>query len=258
MTVTIAVAGKGGTGKTTFTALTIRYLLDMGRRPILAVDGDPSSNLHSALGLPLYQTVGQIREETRDQVTTGTFQAGISKPEWFELQVNECLVESQDIDLLAMGRAEGPGCYCAANNILRDCVDRLASDYPYVVIDNEAGMEHISRQTTRDVDHLFIVSDPSRRGLEAAERIVELVADLGNRIAKSYLVINNVVGELPASFVAAIEALDVTFLGTLPHDSQVSELDLLGEPLVQLAEVQDEDGEAHIYPRLKALLAKVL
>jgi CO dehydrogenase maturation factor len=119
-------------------------------------------------------------------------------------------------------------------------------------------MEHISRQTTRDVDHLFIVSDPSRRGLEAAQRIVELVADLGNRINKSYLVINNVVGELPGSFIVAIEALDVTFLGTLPHDPQVSELDLVGEPLIQLADVKDQDDDARIYPQLKALLAKVL
>ncbi|MBC7236887.1 MAG: AAA family ATPase, partial [Chloroflexi bacterium] len=147
MTVTIAVAGKGGTGKTTFAALTVKYLLETGRRPVLAVDGDPSSNLHSALGLELYETVGQIREETKEQVTTGTFASGISKPDWFEYRINECLVEGDGVDLLAMGRAEGPGCYCAANNILRNCIDRLSSHYPWVVIDNEAGMEHISRQT---------------------------------------------------------------------------------------------------------------
>ncbi|MBC7237139.1 MAG: hypothetical protein H5T69_14960, partial [Chloroflexi bacterium] len=133
-----------------------------------------------------------------------------------------------------------------------NCIDRLSSHYPWVVIDNEAGMEHISRQTTRDVDHLFIVTDPTRRGLEAAERIVELIAELGARIVKSYLVVNNVVGELPPSYLDAIKQLEVTFLGVLPHDPMVAEFDLLGRPLVNL------DDSSLIYPAVKALLAKVL
>jgi len=165
MTVTIAVAGKGGTGKTTLTALTIKYLLESGRTPILAIDGDPSSNLNLVLGLPLEMTIGQIREEARDQVSTGRFQAGVSKPEYFAYKVSECLVEGDGVDLLAMGRPEGPTCYCAANNMLRSSIDRMGNDYAYVVIDNEAGMEHISRQTTRNVDHLFIVTDATMRGL---------------------------------------------------------------------------------------------
>jgi len=252
MTTTLAVAGKGGTGKTTFAALTIKYLLETGRTPILAIDGDPSSNLNLALGLDLHQTVGQIREETKGQVSTGSFQAGISKPDWFEYKVSECLVESKGIDLLAMGRSEGPGCYCAANNMLRICIDRLGNDYAWVVIDNEAGMEHISRQTTRDVDILFIISDPTQRGLAAVEHIVRLIHELGTRIGKAYLVINNVVGELPEALRRRAEGLGIALLGTLPHDPAVSAYDLAGRPLVEL------DDASLVYPALKALLAKAL
>jgi len=252
MTTTLAVAGKGGTGKTTFTALTIKYLLETGRTPILAIDGDPSSNLNLALGLELRQTVGQIREETKEQVSTGSFQAGISKPDWFEYKVSECLVEGKGVDLLAMGRPEGPTCYCAANNMLRTCIDRLGNDYEWVVIDNEAGMEHISRQTTRDVDILFIISDPTHRGLAAVEHIVRLIRELGTRIGKAYLVINNVVGALPEALHRRAEDSGIALLGTLPHDPAVSECDLAGRPLVEL------DDSSLIYPTIKALLARVL
>jgi len=252
MTTTLAVAGKGGTGKTTFTALVIKYLLETGRAPILAIDGDPSSNLNLALGMELRETVGQIREETKEQVSKGTFQAGMSKPDWFEYKVSECLVEGKGVDLLAMGRPEGPTCYCAANNMLRACIDRLGNDYAWVVIDNEAGMEHISRQTTRDVDILFIISDPTQRGLAAVEHIVRLIRELGTRIGKAYLVINNVVGELPEVLRQRAESLGIPLLGTLPHDPAVSECDLVGKPLVEL------DDSSLIYPAVKALLAKVL
>jgi CO dehydrogenase maturation factor len=252
MTTTLAVAGKGGTGKTTFTALVIKYLLETGRVPILAIDGDPSSNLNLALGMELRETVGQIREETKEQVSKGTFQAGMSKPDWFEYKVSECLVEGKGVDLLAMGRPEGPTCYCAANNMLRACIDRLGNDYAWVVIDNEAGMEHISRQTTRDVDILFIISDPTQRGLAAVEHIVRLIRELGTRIGKAYLVINNVVGELPEVLRQRAESLGIPLLGTLPHDPAVSECDLVGKPLVEL------DDSSLIYPAVKALLAKVL
>ncbi|HPL30870.1 MAG TPA: carbon monoxide dehydrogenase, partial [Anaerolineae bacterium] len=129
---TIAVAGKGGTGKTTFAALTVKYLLERGRTPILAIDGDPSSNLNLALGLPLETTIGQIREEARGQVANGTFQAGISKPEYFAYKVEECVVEGNGVDLLAMGRPEGPTCYCAANNMLRSAIDRIGNEYACV------------------------------------------------------------------------------------------------------------------------------
>ena len=252
MTTTLAVVGKGGTGKTTFAALTIKYLLETGRRPILAVDGDPSSNLNLALGLPLEQTVGQIREETKQQVSSGTFQAGMSKPDWFNYKVNECLVEGDGVDLLAMGRPEGPTCYCAANNMLRGCIDTMGDDYPWVVIDNEAGMEHISRQTTRDVDVLFVISDPNYRGISTAEHIVRLIKELGTRIGVAYLVINNVAGELPPSLLQRVAGLGIPFLGQLPHDPAVGACDLEGRPLVELGD------DSLIYPAIKGLLQKAL
>ena len=252
MTVTIAVAGKGGTGKTTFSALTIKYLMATGRTPVLAIDADPSSNLHSSLGLELYETIGQIREETQVQVSSGTFQTGMSKPDWFEYKVNECLIEGDGVDLLAMGRPEGPGCYCAANNMLRRSIDEIGSQYPYVVIDNEAGMEHISRQTTRRIDLLFVVTDPTHRGVAAAERIAQLTKELGTRIGKSYLVINNVVGELPEVFCDRVRGVGIPLLGELPHDSGVMAFDLVGRPVVEA------DDSAPIYVALKRLLEDVL
>jgi len=248
MTVTIAVAGKGGTGKTLFAALTIKYLLEKGRTPILAIDGDPSSNLNLALGMELRETIGQIREETQKQVSSGRFQVGISKPDWFEYKVYECLVEGEGVDLLAMGRPEGPGCYCAANNMLRQCIDRLGDEYAYVVIDNEAGMEHISRQTTRDVDYLFILSDPSYRGVIAAARIAELAQELGTRIGKEYLVINNVQGELPEVLENRVKELGVPFLGAIPRDQAVMECDFEGKPLITLGE------DSLVYPAVCRLL----
>ena len=252
MTDTLAVVGKGGTGKTTFATLVIKHLLEVGHTPILAIDADPSSNLNMALGIELGDTVGQIREDTRDQVTGGTFQQGIAKPDWFRYQVLQCLVEGQDVDLLAMGRPEGPGCYCAANHMLREAIDRLGDGYRSVVIDNEAGMEHISRQTTRDVDWLFIISDPSQRGLAAAEHIVRLIDSLGTRIGHTGLIINRVAGELPEELGERAGALGVPLLGVLPQDPEISRYDAEGRPLIAL------DGSSAIYPAVKALLQKCL
>jgi len=252
MTRTLAVAGKGGTGKTIFAALTIKYLLETGRQPILAIDGDPSANLNLALGLELRETIGQIREETAEQVSSGGFPGGISKPDWFEYQVQECLVEGDGVDLLAMGRPEGPGCYCAANNMLRRSIDALGSSYPYVVIDNEAGMEHISRQTTRDVDVLFVISDATTRGLAAVEHIVHLTEDLGTRVGRRYLVINNVAGELPPAFIDRVKSCPIPFLGMVPRDPLVTEFDTQGRPLIQLEE------SSAVYTAIKELLDKAL
>jgi CO dehydrogenase maturation factor len=252
MTKTIAVAGKGGTGKTTFAAMTVKYLIERGFDPVLAIDADPSANLNLALGLALYETVGQIREETKQEVSAGTFRRGISKPDWYNYRINECLVEGEGVDLLAMGRPEGPGCYCAANNMLRQCIDRLGSQYSFVVIDNEAGMEHISRQTTRNVDLLFIISDPSQRGLIAAQHIERLARSLDSRIGQSYLVLNNVVGELPEAFQERVEEMDVTLKGILPRDAAVQECDLLGRPLVQMSK------DAAVYHAISQLLEEVL
>jgi CO dehydrogenase maturation factor len=205
-----------------------------------------------ALGMELYDTVGQIREDTRDQVQGGTFQQGISKPDWFQYQVEQCVVEGDDVDLLAMGRPEGPGCYCAANHMLRQAIDRLGDSYRSVVIDNEAGMEHISRQTTRDVDWLFIISDPSQRGLAAAEHIVHLIESLGTRIGHSGLIVNRVDGDLPEALRTRVEALGVPLLGVLPQDPAIGRLDAEGSPLVTL------DSTSKVYPAVKNVLEACL
>ncbi len=252
MTDTLAVVGKGGTGKTTFAALTIKFLRQTGLTPILAIDADPSANLNLALGMELGHTVGQIREDTRDRVSGGTFEPGVSKPDWFAYQVERCVVEGDEVDLLAMGRPEGPGCYCAANHMLRSAIDRLGNSYRYVVIDNEAGMEHISRQTTRDVDWLFIISDPSQRGLAAAEQIVALVGALGTRVRRMGLVVNRVAGELPPDFARRVEALSVPLLGILPQDPEIARLDAEGRPLVELSE------DSGLYLAIAAILRECL
>lgn len=235
VTKTIAVAGKGGTGKTTLTALLIDYLVRNRKGSVLAIDADPSTNLNLALGVPLYDTVGDVREETATAVGGGQELAGMSKWDYLDMRIQEALVEETQFDLLAMGRPEGPGCYCAANNILRTSVDRLSESYDYVVIDNEAGLEHLSRRTTRDVDVLFLVSDPSLRGIIAAARAAEVVNELKTAVGAIYLVVNRVIGsELSESLMKAIEENNLNLAGVIPADPAVNELDAMGEPLVKL------------------------
>jgi CO dehydrogenase maturation factor len=237
VTKTIAVAGKGGTGKTTISALVIDYLVRNKRGTVLAIDADPSTNLNLALGVPLYDTVGDVREETATAVGGGRALGGLSKWDYLDLRINEALVEETGFDLLAMGRPEGPGCYCAANNILRTSVDRLSDAYDYVVIDNEAGLEHLSRRTTQDVDLLLIVSDPSLRGIIAAGRVAGLVKELDTAVGASYLVINRVNGnELPEPLKKAIDENNLQLAGLLPADPAVNERDALGQPIIVLPE----------------------
>jgi len=235
MTKTIAVAGKGGTGKTTITALIVDYLAKRQKGSILAIDADPSTNLNLALGVPLTDTVGDVREETATAVGGGQALGGMSKWDYLDMRINEALVEESAFDLLAMGRPEGPGCYCAANNILRTSVDRLSDAYDYVVIDNEAGLEHLSRRTTRDVDVLFIVSDPSMRGLVAAARVAELLDELKTAVGATYLIVNRATGPtLAEPLQKIIEEHNLKLAAILPADAAVNELDALGEPIVKL------------------------
>jgi CO dehydrogenase maturation factor len=235
VTKTIAVAGKGGVGKTTITALIIDYLVARRKGSVLAIDADPSTNLNLALGVPLSDTVGDVREETASAVGGGRSLGGMSKWDYLDLRISEALVEERGFDLLAMGRPEGPGCYCAANNILRTSVDRLQAAYDYVVIDNEAGLEHLSRRTTRDVDLLFVVSDPSLRGIIAAGRVAALVDELKTVVGTIRLIVNRVGGEaLPAALARAIEDQKLVLAGLVPADPAVGELDARGEPIVWL------------------------
>src|SRR3989304_3612150 len=191
MTTTIAFAGKGGVGKTTLAALTIRYLTKIQPGPVLAVDADPSSNLNLLLGMDLAGTIADIRDDMLAQAkqsllqggaAMGTLPGGLTKRDYLDYNIRASLVEGQQVDLAAMGRGEGPGCYCAVNHNLREVLDAISKNYRYVVIDNEAGMEHLSRRTTRDVQHMLIVSDPPQRGLVAAERLASFRNDLGINI----------------------------------------------------------------------------
>jgi CO dehydrogenase maturation factor len=232
----IAVSGKGGVGKTTFASLVVRYLLDEGLKPILAVDADSNSNLDIALGVGLEATIGNVREKMSEQTQKGTLPAGMAKQDILEMQIEQALVETPQFDLVSMGRPEGPGCYCAINNMLRVFLDRLNKGYEFVVVDNEAGMEHLSRRTTRGVDIMFIVSDPSRRGLATALRIRDLAREMDIGVSRFYLVLSRMRGELTGPLAEAVEGLNIELAGVIPDDPAVAESDETGRPLIELGE----------------------
>jgi len=221
----IATAGKGGTGKTTTAAAIIRALVEGGRRPVLAVDADANSNLSEALGIEVPATIGKSRELfLREQ---SSVPAGMTKEAYYEMHLSQAVAESDDIDMLVMGRPEGSGCYCYANNILRSYLDRLQENYPWIVVDNEAGLEHISRKTTRNPDVFLVVSDHQRRGLEAARRIKELIEELDVETHDVGLVINRV----PAGGIdPAVERLatetGLEIWALLPDDPEVARFDI--------------------------------
>jgi CO dehydrogenase maturation factor len=226
---TIAVSGKGGTGKTTLAGMILRFLLDQRKGPILAVDADSNANLHEVLGVEVRSTIGEARELMKKDVPTG-----MTKDIWFEYKVQESLIESKGFDLIVMGRPEGPGCYCAANTLARKCIELLTGNYRYLVIDNEAGMEHFSRLTTRDVDLLFVVSDPTRRGILTAARIRDLIHELDLRILRDVLVINRVQGEPAPDLSAEAKKQNLELAGTIPVDELVYQYDLEGRPTFHL------------------------
>ncbi len=229
MTTTIAVAGKGGTGKTTLSGLLVRYLVHNRGGKILAIDADPSSNLHLVLDLTLSQTVGDIREEAREGVTPGT-----SRQDWLTYAVRMAVEEGDDFDLLAMGRPEGQGCYCAANHMLRNIIDGINQGYDWVIMDNEAGMEHLSRRTTKDVDHLLLVSDASMRGMVAAEAMLTLSRELEINVRHTYLIVNRVQGDLTPELSAKAAAMGIPLLAALPYDPLVAQFDSQGRALIEL------------------------
>ncbi|HKZ55789.1 MAG TPA: AAA family ATPase [Anaerolineales bacterium] len=234
MPVTIALAGKGGTGKTTIAALLIRSLLQRGKRPLLAIDADPASNLNLALGVPLPTTVGQIREEMAETAQAGQLGVAISRLDYLTREVRMALEEGDDVDLLAMGRPEGQGCYCAVNHLLRQIIDTLGSKYACVVIDNEAGMEHISRRTTRDVDLLLLVTDPTVRGVKTAAAMAELAREVEVNVGQAMLILNRLQGEPSPQVQAAIDELGLPIAAFVPADPTVNELDARGEPLFSM------------------------
>jgi CO dehydrogenase maturation factor len=236
MTKTIAIAGKGGTGKTIIAALLTKLLSQKG--VVLAVDADPSTNLNQALGLPLDEnrTIGKIRERLTEDVSRGRLSPLIVKQEYMYSKILESLVESRGFDLLAMGRPEGPGCYCAPNEFLRASLDQLIKSYKYsyIVMDCEAGMEHISRQTTRDVDVLLLVSDPTIRGITAAARMRDLIGELRTKVGKICLIVNRVKNGLPREIEKAVADFGLQLIATVPEDPYISDLEIKGTPLIEL------------------------
>ena len=261
MTTTIALAGKGGVGKTTIAGMVIKYLAQTQSAAILAIDADPSSNLNMVLGLDLDWTVGDIRENLLAEVQAsltaggaamGTLDGGSTKREYLDYQVRSSLSEGVNFDLIAMGRGEGPGCYCAVNHNLREVVDSLSKSYRYVVIDNEAGMEHLSRRTTRDVEHLLVVTDPTQRGIVAAERIAELRKELNINIENAYLVLNRLMGEIPTPLQERIDKLDIPLLGVVPADEAITTFEFSGRPLVEL------EDDSPVYQAVAQMMRTIL
>lgn len=222
----IAVAGKGGTGKTTVSALLVQALVEAGVRPVLAVDADPNANLHEALGVEVRETLGEMRE--------GAFQKsippGMSRTDYIRYRFRHALVESDGFDLLAMGRPEGEGCYCFANDLLRTCMRLLEKDYRAVIIDSEAGMEHISRGTIGHPDLILIVTDPGARGTRTAARIVTIARAMGMSGTAMRLVVNRTVQGRAAATVPGLPEV----IGTIPEDPLVLAADLHASPLVSL------------------------
>ena len=262
MTVTIALAGKGGVGKTTIAGMVIKYLVQNGHSPVLAIDADPSSNLNMVLGLDLEWTVGDIREGMLEQVkhslltggaAMGTLPGGVTKRDYLDFQVRSSLAEGDAFDLIAMGRSEGQGCYCAVNHNLREVIDTLSKNYRYIVIDNEAGMEHLSRRTTRDVQHLLVVSDPTQRGLVAAERIAGFRNELDIRIEQAYLIVNRLPpGPMPPDLEAFTRKLDIPLVGTVPADTELANFEFSGKPLVSLG------NTSPVYQAVAGIMEKIL
>ncbi len=229
MTYSIALAGKGGTGKTTTAGMLVKYLVEKGKTPVLAVDADANANLNEVLGLAAGETLGDAREDMKTGVSPG-----MTKDIYMEMKLQEAIVESKGFDLIVMGRPEGSGCYCAANTLLTQYLEKLMDNYSHLVVDNEAGMEHISRLTTNNIDVLLVVSDATRRGLQAAHRIIELTQALKLNISRKVVMVNRAREGQSEALDKALSQYKLDFIGTVPEDSEVQQFDLEGRPTVEL------------------------
>jgi CO dehydrogenase maturation factor len=230
MAYTIALAGKGGVGKTTIAGMLIKFMVKNDKKPILAVDADSNYNLNEVLGVEVPDTLGNAREDMKK----GNVPSGMTKDIFISMRLEEAVIETGDYDLIVMGQPEGTGCYCAANTLLLNCLERLSENYPYIVMDNEAGMEHISRLTTRNVDLLIIVGDASRRGLQAAFRINKLASELNIGVTKSCLILNQVKNGVPDEMKQLIADEGLELAGTVPEDDEVYAFDSSGKPTIEL------------------------
>jgi len=226
----LAFAGKGGVGKTTLSALLVRYLVEHVKGgPVFAVDADPNSNLNELLGTPVRVTIGEARELLKKDVPVG-----MSKESWVGLKVHEAVIEGDGYDLLVMGRPEGPGCYCAANSLAKKHIDLLKDNYAFVVIDNEAGMEHMSRLVTQDVDHLFVISDGSSRGLMTARRVLDIIAELKLNIRNTYVIVNRVPEGSEDEVTARALRTGIEVSGIVRNDEVMAREDSEGKTIFSL------------------------
>jgi CO dehydrogenase maturation factor len=228
----IAVAGKGGSGKTSISSLVIRYLLKRNMTPILAVDADPNANLGESLGLAVSDTVGKMLDAfQKDKID---IPAGMSKEAYLEFKLNSLLFETKGLDLLVMGQAEGQGCYCYPNTVLRKFIDRMADSYAFMVMDNEAGMEHLSRGTTQDIDELLIISNHSIKGVRTLARIKDLVAGLKLHIKHQSIIISMAPSQTDPAILDELKVLGLSLDALVPQDDLVVEFDLKRKPLLEL------------------------
>ncbi|MFW8600937.1 AAA family ATPase [Desulfobacterota bacterium M19] len=229
----IALAGKGGTGKTTISALLIKYLTERKLTPVLAVDADPNANLNELLGLRIGQTIGQIRKEIKGEIPIH-----MSRDQFMEMKIQQSLIEESGFDLMVMGQPDGPGCYCAANQYLAMSMDHLAGNYRYILVDNEAGMEHLSRMNLTIIDHLLVISDPSARGIMTAGRISEITTPLGLTIKQKGLIVNRAPEPVPAALQDRIEQTvtgsDLPLAGIFSASEELIDYELSGESYLQL------------------------
>jgi len=225
----IALAGKGGTGKTTLSALIVRLIKEKKLGSVLAIDADPNSNLGEALGVKSEENIGKILDlicADPDKVPTG-----MTKERFIQYQVQSAIQEQEGFDILSMGKPEGPGCYCYVNNVLRGVITKLIHDYDYIIIDNEAGLEHLSRRTSRLADVLIVVSDASSVGLKSAKRIIDLAGQLKFEVKKSFLLINRFNKNIDSN---KIKETGLDYLGNLPNDAEVENLSLEGKSIFEL------------------------
>ena len=235
MTKVIALAGKGGTGKTTTSALLIKYLLNRGMTPVLAVDADANANLNELLDLDVNVTLGEIRKELK-----GDIPQGMSRDQYMEMKIHQSLIEETGFDLMVMGQPDGPGCYCAANQYLAMTMDKLAENYKYIIVDNEAGMEHLSRMNLRSIDYLLIVSDPSARGIMTARRIADITGPLQLEIKNQYLLVNRAPSPVPPALQKkideAVDEADMNLAGIISSSDDLIDQELSGASYLQLPE----------------------
>ena len=234
----IAVAGKGGVGKTTLCGLLIKYLCDQGKTPVLAVDADSNSNLNEVLGVEAKQTLGEIREKMKKASSLKSdVPSNMSKDVYAEQELFASLTEEENFDLLVMGRSQGAGCYCFVNSLLQRQLNSIQDNYPFVVVDNEAGMEHISRGLLSKIDTIILVSDCSRRGIQAAARIAELVEELNIKPEQMGLIVNRAPdGKLSEGTREEVENRKLNLFGVVPGDELVYDYDCDGKAIVSLPE----------------------